>query len=164
VVSRQWITDVELVRYAVLGEPPAEPSRLIDVRFGEHVTLAGYALSTDAADQELLRGDVLGVTLFWQTDAPLERRYKVTVQLLYPDGTLAAQHDSEPANGRAITTTWQPGQMVVDNHGVVVDRAAPPGVYTLIVAVYDLDPPNARLIPAEGDANGAYVLTTLRME
>ncbi|MCQ3932055.1 MAG: hypothetical protein DPW16_16515 [Chloroflexi bacterium] len=164
VIGRQWITDVELVQYAVLDAPPAEPSQVVNMSFGDQITLVGYALSTDGTGQQLLPGDVLGVTLFWQTNAQLEKRYKVTVQLLNPDGTLASQHDSEPANGRAITTTWQAGEIITDNHGIVVKQDAVMGTYMLIVAVYELDPPNTRLIPSQADANNAYLLTTLTLQ
>ncbi|MBI5929190.1 MAG: glycosyltransferase family 39 protein [Chloroflexi bacterium] len=164
VIGRQWITDVELVQYAVLDAPPTEASQVVKMAFGDHIILVGYALSTDGTDQQILPGDVLGVTLFWQTNTLLDKRYKVTVQLLNPDGTLASQHDSEPANGRAITTTWQAGQTITDNHGLVVKQDAITGTYSLIVAVYELDPPNTRLIPDQPDANNAYRLTTLTLE
>lgn len=164
VIGRRWITDVELVQYAVLNAPPAEPSFIVNMPFGNQITLVGYALSTDGTTQQILPGDVLGVTLFWQTNTPLEKRYKVTVQLLNPNGTLATQHDSEPANGRAITTTWQAGQAITDNHGLVVKQDAIAGTYTLIVAVYELDPPYTRLIPGQPDPNNAYTLTTLMLE
>jgi hypothetical protein len=136
----------------------------VNMPFGEQITLVGYALSTDGTGQQIVAGDVLGVTLFWQTDGPLEKRYKVTVQLLNPDGTLASQHDSEPANGRAPTIGWQPDQIISDNHGIVVQQNAMPGTYTLILAVYELDPPNTRLVPGQGDVNNAYTLTALTLE
>jgi len=87
----------------------------------------------------------LGVTLFWTADAPLDARYKVTVQLWGPDGALAAQHDAEPANNLALTTTWAPGETVIDAHGVTVPLGSAPGAYRVVVALYPIDAPGDRL-------------------
>ncbi len=116
-----------------------------------HITLTGYALSAD----DLRPGDVLGVTLFWTTDAPLATRYKVTVQLLAPDGTLITQHDAEPGGNRSLTTTWTPGVIVIDTHGLIIPSDLPPGDYTLIVGLYDINAPLDRLpVTVNGDAVG----------
>lgn len=140
-VYSRWYGNVRLVLYAVLEAPPDEPTHTINQKFGGPITLKGYAISGITAP-----GNLVGVTLFWETDSPLEKRYKVTVQLLNPDGSLAAQHDSEPANGRSITTTWKPGITVVDNHGILIPQYLAPGEsYTLIVSMYELDHPQNRL-------------------
>ncbi len=140
-VASAWYGDVRLAQYAVLAASPFAPDVLSGARFGDHITLTGYALSAD----RLTAGDVLGVTLFWTTDAPLEVRYKVTVQLLAPDGSLVSQHDAEPGGNLALTTTWTPGQTVIDLHGLVVPPDRAPGQYTVIVGMYDLNAPLDRL-------------------
>lgn len=140
-VASAWYGDVRLAHYAVLGPAPTAPQTSLDARFGESIALTGFALSTEAARP----GDVLGVTLFWTSAAPLDRRYKVTVQLLAPDGTLAAQHDAEPAGNRALTPTWTPGETVIDTHGLVIPPGLPPDLYTLIAGLYDIDAPLDRL-------------------
>jgi hypothetical protein len=140
-VSSRWFGNVRLAQYAVLGEPPTAPQATTDAQFGEHIALTGYALSTDAPQP----GDVIGVTLFWTTDAPLKTRYKVTVQLLAPGGTLASQHDAEPGNNLALTTAWTPGATVIDTHGLVVPPDLAPGQYTLVVGLYDINAPLDRL-------------------
>ncbi len=103
--------------------------------------MTGYALRPDALEP----GGVLGVTLFWTADAPLSARYKVTVQLLASDGHLIAQHDAEPANNRAPTSVWTPGDTVIDPHGLVIPPDLPPGEYALVVGLYVLDAPSERL-------------------
>lgn len=155
-VASTWYGDVRLAQYAVLGSAPDAPTVMLDVRFGDALRLTGYALSAPSA----LPGDALGVTLFWAADAPLAARYKVTVQLLAPDGSLAAQHDAEPANNLAPTTTWTPGQTVSDTHGLLVPPDAVPGEYALAVAVYALDAPQERL-PVSGDGAAAASEFTL---
>jgi len=146
-VFSEWYGDVRLAQYAVLQETPETPQVIATTRFGEQITLSGYALSTNTAQS----GDVLGVTLFWQTDVPLDTRYKVTVQLLAPDGSLVSQHDAEPGNNRALTTTWTPHRMVTDSHGLIIPPGTPPGLYTIIVGLYDINAPmNRLLVTADG--------------
>lgn len=147
-VASDWYGDVRLALYAVLGETPSQPAARAGARFGPSITLTGYALSAET----MRPGDVLGVTLFWQTDVPLDTRYGVTVQLLTPDNTLVNQHDAEPGNNRAPTTTWQPGQTIIDPHGLVVPPDLPPGKYPVIVGVYHLTDPLDRLLVTVNDA------------
>jgi hypothetical protein len=159
-VDSAWHGDVRLAQYAVLGAAPAEPQTLTDARFGDHITLTGYALSAD----DLQPGEALGVTLFWTTDAPLATRYKVTVQLLAPDGSLVYQHDAEPGGNRALTTTWEPGATIIDTHGLIVPPDLAPGDYTIIVGLYNLDAPMDRLpVAADGAAAGdAFALAVMK--
>lgn len=161
VVGRRWYGDVELVQYAVLAPPPTQPTTILNMRFGEHIILLGYALSSD--NFNVGQGDALGVTLFWSADAPLSKRYKISVQLLTPQGTLADQHDSEPSNDQAPTLTWQVGQTIVDNHGLALDDSLNRGDYTLVVVVYDAEQPSNRLQPANADPNAVLPLGTITL-
>lgn len=159
VIARRWYGDVELIQYTVLAPPPETPTEITAMGFGDSIILEGFALST----AQIHSGDVLGVTLFWQTRQALPTRYKISVQLLYPSGFLATQHDSEPANGRLITPMWQPAETIIDNHGLVIQPDFPPGVYSLIVVVYDLNAPNNRLTVADGSPNQAFLLGTVEI-
>jgi mannosyltransferase len=150
-VASWWYGDVRLAEYAVLGDAPTAPDVTTSARFGDHITLTGYALSAD----DFHPGDVIGVTLFWTTDAPLDMRYKVTVQLLAPDGTLITQHDAEPGGNRALTTTWTPGAVVIDTHGLILPPTLSPGGETLIVGLYDINAPLDRLpVTVDGQPAG----------
>lgn len=167
VYEREWYGDVELVQYAVTANTAAAIREDLNMRFGEHITLQGFALSSNQATL----GDVLCITLFWQTDTRLETPYKVSVQLLYPSGFLAEQHDSEPSNGGAPTTTWPLNTPVVDNHGITLKPEFDSGTYTLQVILYDpnrYDPDNpeaGRLSPQTDPptANNALFLTTIQI-
>lgn len=144
-VSDEWYGDVRLVQYvmpAALGETVA-----YGVRFGDHITLASYAVG----DKLLTVGEVLQLRLDWQTDAPLESRYKVFVQLLDENGTLAAQRDSEPGGGVALTTTWTPDTIISDRHGLQIPKHLPTAHYTLIIGLYDVGDPQVRLPVGDGD-------------
>ncbi len=144
-VASQWYGDVRLAHYVVLDPTPESPQVTFDAQFGDAITLTGYALTPEIVQP----GDAVGVTLYWTTDAALAVRYKVTVQILWPDGSLLAQHDAEPGGNRALTTTWTPGEIVRDTHGLVLPPDLPPGHYTLIAGLYDINTPAERLPVAQ---------------
>ncbi len=146
-IDDRWYGRVRLVRYATdrdAGTPTESGAR-----FGDSITLHSYTLSSDS----VATGDALLVRLTWVTDAPLTTRYKVFVQLLNPDGTLAAQRDAEPVGGLRPTTTWAVGQLISDNHALLIPTGlrADTG-YTLIVGLYDAQNPATRLTVNDGDA------------
>jgi hypothetical protein len=142
----RWLGDVRLAHY-VMPAPLREPCPA-GAQFGEHITLAGCRLNS----RTFAAGDALQLQLEWLTDAPLLERYKVFVQLLDASGVLVTQRDSEPVGGLGLTTTWQPGEPVTDNHALFLPADLPPGDYRLIIGLYALDAPNARLpVSAGGD-------------
>lgn len=143
--ASQWYGDVRLVRYAT----PVEPAIVQEsgAHFGESIILERYTLSTAA----VAPGDVLQVGLDWQTEAPIDVRYKVFIQLLDGSGVLMAQRDSEPGGGLALTTTWQPGVIVHDQHALTIPDNLSPANYTLIIGLYAVDDPQARLRVGEAD-------------
>jgi hypothetical protein len=154
-IGDTWYGDVRLSRYVTPVEMAVE--RQAGAQLGEHITLQRFALNTDT----LHPGDALQVRLDWQTDEPLTMRNKVFLQLLAPDGTLVAQRDSEPGGGLALTTTWTPGTTVEDNHALVIPPDLPPGEYTLIVGLYDIDNPQARLPVGENSYQTLAAVTIL---
>ena len=134
--SEEWVGDVRFAVYAVApaAETPPTPS---DAAFtaldGEVITLQKYAVWPTAAQ----RGDVVGVRLVWSADATPRRPYKVFLHLLAADGRLVAQRDGEPAGGSRPTTGWATGEIVVDNHGLLLPDDLVPGEYALRLGLYD---------------------------
>jgi hypothetical protein len=86
----------------------------------------------------------------------------VFVHLLDEQGRLVAQHDGEPGGGLVLTTTWQPGETVADNHGLLVPIDVAGGRFTVQVGLYPLGDPGNRLLveTATGRAD-AYPLGTI---
>jgi hypothetical protein len=84
------------------------------------------------------------LTLYWQATASVPARYKVFTHLVgqtYNTATgdfLWGRQDDEPANGRAVTTSWAPGMVIADPHSIPVAADTPPGRYTLEVGLYRL--------------------------
>ncbi|KXK21229.1 MAG: glycosyl transferase family protein, partial [Chloroflexi bacterium OLB15] len=141
----QWFGDVRLSRY--LMPQPFSIERESGAQFGENITLLNYALNSET----LASGDALQVQLHWQTDRQLDTRYKVFVQLLDANGALQTQHDGEPGGGLQPTTIWQAGETIADNHALILPDTLPAGEYTVIVGLYQLDPPYTRLPVGDGD-------------
>lgn len=153
--SSQWYGDVRLVRYATPQEPTI--TRTVDARFGDSITLQSYALSESTVSP----GEVLQLRLNWRTGAPLDARYKVFVQLLDEQGGLVTQRDSEPGGNLALTTTWQPGETIIDHHALIIPNDLTPAHYTLIIGLYALDDPQQRL--RMGDADH-FVIDTIQVQ
>jgi 4-amino-4-deoxy-L-arabinose transferase-like glycosyltransferase len=149
----RWYGRVRLAAYGV-ASLPEEPTVALEACFGETIRLSGYAL----ADGRLAPGDILPVTLFWQSQKAIAERYKVTVQLLDERGELAAQHDAEPGAELAPTTAWRPGQLVVDRHGVSLPADLPPGPYMLIVGLYHIGTGERLPVTLDGHPLGDHLL------
>jgi hypothetical protein len=152
---------VRFVTYAVPSEPAKEMTTAVYLPFGDAITLNGYTL----ASSELAPGDILQITLFWETAVSLQTRYKVFLHLVDDTGQPLAQRDSEPGGGLNPTTRWLPGETIIDNHGVLIPTNLPPGSYQLRIGLYDLADPSARL-PIQTDAGliDAYPIATIAVQ
>ncbi len=151
----EWVGDVRLATYAVPDAPAATMETAANIRFGDQITLPGFTLSSAQAAP----GDILQLALFWQTASALDTRYKVFLHLVDGQGNIVAQRDSEPGGGLALTTTWEPGALISDNHGLLLPADLPPGDYPLLLGLYDVSDPNRRL--PVFDAGGAPLGDTL---
>ncbi len=149
----RWYGNVRMVLYAVPSAPARVPTQMLNASFGGLIRLNGTALDATTVQA----GDVIGVTLFWEAEKPIPKRYKVFLHLLAADGHLVAQRDSEPANNSALTTSWTPGQTVIDSQGVLVPPGLATGDYSLIVGLYDVNDPTARLTLNPTDSTTDHV-------
>ncbi len=116
-------------------------------RLEETIHFLGYDLEGGIAGERLAPGQELQVTLTWQAEATPDENYTVFVQLLDEAGQVRAQHDSQPAGGALITTSWAPGEYVRDRHRLVLPNDLPAGDYRLIVGMY---------LPDSGERLAAY--------
>ena len=104
-----------------------------DIQFGTHIQLVGY----EASANELATGDILTMTLLYQSDGRVVEDGHVFVHLADAAGQLAAQHDGVPVNGRRPTWTWRDAEMVQDQHGIIIVSDLPPGTYSVSTGMYD---------------------------
>ena len=154
-ISDEWVGDLRFVQYH--GLAPLESQESVNRRFGGHIILQSAALGANTVEA----GDVLQVQLTWTTEAVLDVRYKVFMQLLNSDGVLMAQRDSEPGGGSLPTSSWQIGIPIQDNHALKIPSSLTAGDYSLIAGLYDINDAFARL-PVAGESY--LVLATIRVE
>ncbi len=120
------------------GQVPAlVPDHLVGASFDGAAALLGYSLSAE----EVVPGDTLYLTLYWQSVAPMDKAYTVFTHLLGPhnpatNGPVWAGHDGQPDGGHYPTTAWQPGEVILDVHELTMPSDAPPGEYQLEVGLY----------------------------
>jgi len=140
-------------------KPPADRT---DFVLGQAIRLAGYDMLVD----DLRPGGELALSLYWESLRPVDADYTVFTQLLGPDGQLHGQFDRQPLHGHWPTSRWQPGQSFVDKFVIPVDETAPPGEYTLLVGLYDLNTGQRLPVTAakERVTHDAIALFTLTME
>jgi len=123
--------DLPLAALFVGPRPYYAPSYAMDVRLGDAIRLVGYDL-TQGADQ-------VTITLYWQATAYLERDYTVFVHLAGPDGRPMAQHDGQPQKGTYPTSLWHPGEVIPDEHVILLPHDLAPGEYQLATGMYLLE-------------------------
>jgi hypothetical protein len=156
----RWYGDVRLAIYTTADRPG--PAQRLDADFGDSITLETARMSAgDFALSGLEIRDVVQIELQWSARAVPSAAYKVFVQLLRPDGTLAGQRDSEPVNGTRPTITWAVDEVITDRHGLVLPADLPAGDYTLILGLYD-PLTGARLPVGDGDYMELGCITVLQ--
>ncbi|MGB5048848.1 MAG: hypothetical protein WBO46_07950, partial [Caldilineaceae bacterium] len=142
-----WQGNVRFVQYTLPNQLTCEEFTP-PVNFGNAIQLTQICLP---AERTVVAGTSLPIALYWQTTAPLDRRYKATLQLLNPQNQVVGQQDGEPGGGGLPTDSWPPAAQVVDNRGLYAPPGAPPVDYRLILALYDSET-GARLPVSDGDA------------
>jgi hypothetical protein len=138
----------------------------LDVRLGDAIRLLGYDVdkrtatpgSQKRAAESMAR--TIEVTLYWQTEAPLEENYTVFVQLLDSNGHLVTQHDGQPLFGYLPTRDWSPGDIIPDRHRLSLPDGLPAGRYQLIAGMYRLETLE-RLPVQPSSGSGAHDYVTL---
>ncbi len=163
---QQTAPETRLVEYSTVSAPDVfafrGAERAADLVFGESIHLNGYTLP---AGTEFTPGDILPVSLYWGTDAPLAAPYTVAVYLSQPDSVPVTQSDWYPAGGFRPTHTWQVGAPVWDHRGLALPPDLTPGVYQLWVKVYDNpggSPPQD--LPVAGSSTRDEVIGVLPVE
>ena len=113
------------------------PARLAPIQAdfgpnGNEVGLRGYRVEGTPRP-----GGQLHLTYAWYAKTRPTAIYAVFNHLVAADGTMVAQADGWPQEGRMLTTQWQAGEYIEDSYTLVIPSDAPPGPYTLYVGLYD---------------------------
>ncbi len=124
----------------------AAPSLPLDL--GGTVRLEGFEL----ANSRVQAGEPIVLFLYWRGLKRMDADYLLTVRLVGPSGTVAAYQQS-PRRGRAPTSSWTVGDLVVD--ALVLPVQAPAGSYRLEVEMSD---PATGQALAAADASAGRIL------
>jgi hypothetical protein len=139
--------DSLLLAYVPVGQIGVEePGTYINATLGEQVELVGFDLWRDVGGQwtplaegePVASGDRLQARLVWRALVEMDLNYTVFVHLEGPGDEFWAQHDGQPGGGGHPTSYWRPGELVVDEHELVVSEAAA-GRAPLLAGMYLLD-------------------------
>jgi hypothetical protein len=133
---------------------PAPLAHLQTAEFGDALALVGWTLKP-----ETLNTETLNLTLVWQAQRALTRRYTAFVHLETETGEKIAQDDHEPLGGIYPTTRWAANEMVRDVYTLNLARPPSPGKYVVRVGWYDTETGERLTVPDSVD--DAVVLTTL---
>jgi hypothetical protein len=133
------------------------PSVAVDASFDQKIGLEGYDL--DCNQQPLS----CTLALHWQAQEPMERSYSVFVHVIGPDGSIVAQADGPPGNPFFPTSTWLPGDRILDERTLSSGSPLPSGEYTVLVGIYHQPTAERLLVTASsGELVGDTLpLTTL---
>jgi hypothetical protein len=100
--------------------------------FGNRIALIGYDMNRRTASP----GETIHLTLYWKALAKMKENYTVFTHVLGEENRIWAQKDSWPKGGDAPTSTWEPGQMIVDEYELVIYPDTPLGVYDVEIGLY----------------------------
>ncbi len=113
------------------GQTPqlAEPLAVSFDAGNTSIHLTGFQLDSVMPEQ-------LHFRLTWQAEKTPSTDYTVFAQLLDWENNLVAGYDRPPLDGAYPTSTWLPGQVVIDPRFIPLDNV-PAGEYRLVVGLYD---------------------------
>lgn len=98
------------------------------------IQLEGYEI----VNNSLRRGEPLILFLYWRADEKLTRDYTLFVHLLDETGKPVDAYDDHPLGGKDRTSTWKPGQLIVDSIVMPIMHDTPPGAgYSLAIGISD---------------------------
>lgn len=113
-------------------------------------------------DREVHPGATVRVALVWQSPVPIEDSFVVFTHVMDSAEELWAQHDAVPGEGLLPTTSWQPGECIVDRFAIRLPSDIPPGEYEVRVGMAFPDS-GIRLAVTGGAETGADYIVIGRL-
>jgi 4-amino-4-deoxy-L-arabinose transferase-like glycosyltransferase len=126
------LASLKLSRREHIFEPP-DIGRPMEAQFGESIRLLGY----DLDEEEIRPGGEVALTLYWQAIDTPDEGYTVFNHLVGRDGQIQGQFDSPPVGDAWLTSTWLPGEIIVDRRTVPLRPGTPGGSYSLMIGLYN---------------------------
>ncbi len=110
-----------------------KPQRTLNVMFTGPIRLVGLDLNSN----QILAGQDLKFTLYFELDGPIGPDYRIFTHLIGPDGSLAAQDDRIAGSDSYPTSLWATGARIRNTFNIRVPSDLPPGAYRLLAGLYD---------------------------
>ena len=140
-----------------LAFDPARVQHAQAATFSDVAELLGYDLASKGAQVEL--------TTYWRALASPPKDYTLFAHLVGPDGQLVGQRDGPPGGGAARTSTWAPGEIILDRRTLTRTQETS-GPLRLYIGLYD--PANGARLPAfaggqrvDGDSLGLDTMVVM---
>ncbi len=133
------------------------------VAWDESIELLGWELPA-----RVRVGESFQIVLFYKVIKPIDRSWNIFIHLDGPKLRVNADHD--PLGGRCPTSTWKPGDVIVDRGSVRVDPSYEDGSYVVWIGFFGGWAPSWRNLgvsdaPASmRDEHERYKLTTVEVE
>lgn len=159
--ERYRVGKLELLRYA--SDPASVPTtREVGAVFaaGPELERVHVAVNSREAREYISAGDFLRVSLLWSApEISIEEDYIVFVHLLDSNGMLLASHDGSPATGSRPTSTWQPGEHIIDVHAFRLPEVLDSELFTLSVGLYSRDTQERQMVVGGDDSVAVFEYT-----
>ncbi len=134
-------------------EIAARATPALPATFTAPLGLEGYELVSANVKSD----EAIVLILYWRALSRIEKDYTVSVHL-FDAGESIAGYEKEPRRGRAPTSAWLPGDLIVDAIQLPLARVQP-GTYRLTIGLYD--PASARrlqVLDARGQVIGDQIV------
>ena len=102
----------------------------VSVNFEDKIELVGWMFDPPVPRA----GSPLTISLFWKALAPNVGDWKVFVHIDAPGERIHGDHD--PVEGLFPTSDWREGDLIRDDHRLVVKRGISPNLYTVYAGLY----------------------------
>ncbi len=137
--------DLYRVRPLTVRQPWTFDNGLVLTPFGLSTSLNGQANADPVEPGEIIRlsaGEAarrnLDLRFTWRVLRPQTASIKLFIHVVNEAGTVVAQRDLEPQEGKAVTSKWQPGDAFQDVHGLPLPAGLIPGRYRVEIGVYNV--------------------------
>ncbi len=141
-------------------EEPSSPENPLKANLGDQVALLGY----DLESTRVKAGDSLLLTLYWQAQREMVKDYTVFMHLVDGEGKIWAQDDNQPEGGFYPTSFWDEGEIVRDEHELLLPADMPEGEHELRVGMYILETMERLPVWGQGEAVDWVALGSVRVE
>jgi 4-amino-4-deoxy-L-arabinose transferase-like glycosyltransferase len=143
------------------GGESLSPQHALTATFGDSISLLGYDLDPTAAKP----GGLFHLRLYWRAREPVSKDYTVFVHLLDEGDQLWGQHDGQPEGGFYPTSSWDEGEVIVDEHEIALKPDTPPGEYHVVIGLYQFATGERLAVEAGGReaSDGRLLLGTVQV-